>query len=115
MNNPCETRKDQQASLPMMDQAEASCPGKIEIPTPEEKKALDALLAIKEKVREKQARLSTLQGTDGGDAQEIAQIEGELSSLKEEWKGWETKRDEARHKRMVLLGHEEPQARGGVE
>jgi hypothetical protein len=85
-----------------------ACPGKLEVPTPAEKDALDKMRGIKERVRPLKTRLNELKesGHDEG-AQEILELENELSHLKMEWDKWEQIRQKAAKERMILLGHEE--------
>ena len=85
-----------------------SCPGKLEVPTPAEKEALDKMRDIKERVRPVKSRLAALKdsGHDGG-APEVVELEKELSLLKNEWNKWEDKRQKAAKERMIYLGHEE--------
>ncbi|MBW1734441.1 MAG: hypothetical protein JRJ09_06825 [Deltaproteobacteria bacterium] len=84
-----------------------TCPGKIEIPTGEEREALMAMKAIKERVRLVKERLAALRASDlERDSSEGLKMEGELSSLKEEWDRWEKKRVAAAKRRMIILGHE---------
>jgi len=83
------------------------CPGKLEVPTPAEKDALDKMRGIKERVRKLKIRLTGLKdsGHDEG-VQEISELEKELSHLKMEWDRWEQRRQKAAKERMILLGHE---------
>jgi len=85
-----------------------SCPGKLEVPTPEEREALSAMRSIKERVRALKKRLTELKdsGHDEGTG-EMSELEKELSHLKMEWDNWDEKRQEAAKERMILLGHEE--------
>lgn len=84
-----------------------TCSGKMEIPTPGEREALAAMKSIKERVREITGRLNELNALkDGARTEEIASLEREMARLKPEWDSWETKRDAAAKKRMILLGHE---------
>jgi regulator of replication initiation timing len=85
-----------------------SCPGKLEVPTPAEKDALDKMRGIKERVRTLKRRLAGLKdsGHDEG-VQERSELEKELSHLKIEWDKWEQIRQKAAKERMILLGHEE--------
>lgn len=85
-----------------------SC-GKVEVPSEEELRALNAMRTIKEKVRDMRSRLSAMSsGAGAGKPGERESLETELERLKSEWETWERKRKEAAHERMVLLGHEEP-------
>jgi hypothetical protein len=83
------------------------CPGKLEVPTPAEKDALDKMRGIKERVRTLKTRLNELKdsGHDEG-VQEISELEKELLHLKMEWDKWENIRQKAAKERMILLGHE---------
>lgn len=83
--------------------------GPREVPSAEEKEALDALRSIKMRVRE----LKALQGAgtheaSGNVARGNNDLRQELERLRKEWKLWEGKRAEAARKRMILLGHEDP-------
>ncbi len=85
-----------------------SCPGKLEVPTPAEKEALDKMRDIKERVRPLKSRLSGFKDSGHGDGDpEILELKKELSHLKNEWDEWEHKRQKAAKERMVVLGHEE--------
>jgi predicted nuclease with TOPRIM domain len=83
--------------------------GKVEVPSNDELRALNALRTIKEKVRDMRSRLSEI-SSGGGAAKpgEKETLQKELERLKSEWEFWERKSKEAAHERMVLLGHEEP-------
>jgi len=83
------------------------CSGKMEVPTPRERKALAAMKSIKERVREIKKRLGELSSLkDHVHTEETVSLEGEMARLKQEWDSWETKRDAAAKERMILLGHE---------
>lgn len=84
--------------------APSSCPGKLQVPTEEEKEALDAMKSIKERVRALKKRL-TGPGLDETTGERQA-LEKELAHLKVEWDEWEQKRQKAAKERMILLGHE---------
>jgi hypothetical protein len=84
--------------------APSSCPGKLQVPTVQEKEALDAMRSIKERVRALKKRL-TAPGSDETTG-EILELEKELAHLKVEWDKWEQKRQKAAKERMILLGHE---------
>ena len=88
--------------------APSSCPGKLQVPTVQEKEALDAMRSIKERVRALKKRLTALK-TSGRDETtgEILELEKELAHLKVDWDEWEQKRQKAAKVRMILLGHEE--------
>jgi hypothetical protein len=83
--------------------------GKVEVPSEEELRALNAMRAIKEQVREIRSRMSQSSSLAGAEQQGRREIlEKELERLKSEWEAWQRKRKKAAHERMVLLGHEEP-------
>jgi hypothetical protein len=90
----------------------SSCSGtcsQVEVPSKEEVDALDRMRAIKIQVRELKRVLSGISSSNQGrENGKIAELEGEMTRLKEEWNKWEKKREEAAHQRMILLGHEEP-------
>ena len=85
-------------------EAPLSCPGKLQVPTEEEKEALDAMKSIKERVRALKKHLTSpgLNETTG----ERLTLEKELAHLKVEWDEWDQKRQNAAKERMILLGHE---------
>ena len=83
------------------------CPGKIEVPTGEEREALMAMKAIKAHVRDVKKRLAVLADSRrDGASSEMLDLEEELASLKTQWNQWEEKRRRAANERMILLGHE---------
>ena len=82
---------------------------KVEVPTEEELRALRAMRSIKERVRSIRSRLSDI-SSGGQKPAEAECLEKELEKLRAEWEGWERERQKAAHRRMVLLGHEEPSA-----
>ncbi|RLB41251.1 MAG: hypothetical protein DRH12_08560 [Deltaproteobacteria bacterium] len=87
-----------------------SCPGKIQIPTDEEQRALAELRKIKAVVREKKALLRQLKSLGPkAEAAQIEAIELELEELRSKWIAWERQKEDAARKRMVLLGHEKPE------
>ncbi|HDM09998.1 MAG: hypothetical protein JRI39_03900 [Deltaproteobacteria bacterium] len=95
---------DERANFPIH-----SCPGKIEIPTEEEQKALSELRKIKAMVREKKALLNGLKSSGRREEKHrITATEAELKELKEEWIKWERQKQDAARKRMIILGHEKP-------
>jgi hypothetical protein len=83
----------------------ASCPGQIELPTPRERKCLNAMRSIKDRVREIK---KILRACHTNDQEKIREMERELNVLKEQWDGWEKSRQAAVRERMIYLGHEEP-------
>jgi hypothetical protein len=83
------------------------CPGKIELPTPEEKEALDAMRSIKERVRAIKKRLTNLNAScNDKDAEKKSELEEDLARLKVDWDKREKRRQETARERMILLGHE---------
>jgi len=86
-----------------------SCPGRIEVPTPEETVALQSLRSIKERVRQLKSRMRSI-GTskNNRDGEELSTLKKELERLRSDWDQWETKRQKAARERMILLGHEDP-------
>lgn len=81
----------------------------INVPTDDEVTVLNALKALKERVRDIKKRISILSGDmSERKNEEILKLQVELETLNIEWKGWEKKRDEAARERMILLGHVEP-------
>lgn len=83
------------------------CPGKIEVPTEEEREALTAMKEIKARVRDVKKRLAVLADSKrDGASKEMLDLEEELASLKTQWNQWEEKRRRAANERMILLGHE---------
>ena len=93
-----DTKDASQADAPL------SCPGRLQVPTEEEKEALDAMKSIKERVRALKKCL-TASGRDETTGERLA-LEKELAHLKVDWDEWEQKRQKAAKERMVLLGHE---------
>jgi len=84
------------------------CSGKMELPTPKEKEALDAMRSIKERVRAIKKRLTKYNASNNDkDARKVSELEEELASLKVGWAELEKKWKEAVKERMILLGHEE--------
>jgi len=80
----------------------------VEVPTEDELNALNAMRAIKERVRYLKKRLSEIAHSDRGhDVEERPMLEEEMAQLKTEWDRWEQKREKAARERMILLGHEE--------
>ena len=85
------------------------CPGKVQIPTKREQKALARMKSIKERVRELKRMIRVMQEDDPEkNFAAISQANEELLHLKVEWKKWETERQQAASERMILLGHEKP-------
>jgi hypothetical protein len=94
---------------------EESCSEKgcrsIKVPTDDEVIALNALRAIKERVREIKKQMSALSGTALSEPasdtknKQMHDLTAEMEKLNKEWKEWEGKRDEAARERMILLGH----------
>ena len=80
----------------------------VEIPTEDEREALDALRTIKDRVREIKKRLADLRNGENEESEENEKFDKELQALRAEWKKWEIKRDQAARERMIRLGHIEP-------
>ena len=85
-----------------------SCCKKLEVPSEEEVVALNAMRAIKERVRDLKKRLSEVSSPHKeGDRAEALELEKKMEALKAQWNEWEEKRNRAAKERMILLGHEE--------
>jgi hypothetical protein len=97
---PMTDKMDLNDSLPI-----ASCPGKIELPTPKERECLTAMRTIKDRVREIK---KMLRACHTNDQEKTKNLEQELKALKEQWDGWEKSWQAAVRERMIYLGHEEP-------
>jgi hypothetical protein len=80
------------------------CCGQVQVPTEEEVAALNVMREIKTRVR---ALKDRLKGTEI-DSPEGADLMEKIERLKAEWNEWEAKRRAEAKRRMVLLGHEEP-------
>jgi len=84
------------------------CPPKMLL-TPEEEEILARMRQLKEQVRPIAAKLHEIRrefGTeaDGG----WTELSGRLDSLRNEWKQWEEKLDDAIEQKLIALGHREP-------
>ena len=85
-----------------------SCCKKPDVPSEEEMVALNAMRAIKERVRDLKTRLSQVSSSQKDeDKGEVLALQEKMEELKAEWNEWEEKRKEAAKERMILLGHEE--------
>lgn len=86
-----------------------TCPGKIEIPTPKEQEALEAMRAIKNEGKALELRIAALQAErpEGWEGV-LEDLQQRRDVLRTAWKDWEARREEAARERMVLLGHEDP-------
>lgn len=85
-----------------------SCCKKLEVPSEEEVVALNAMRAIKARVRELKKRLSAISSSrNEGDRVKAIELEKRMETLRAEWNEWENKRKKAAAERMILLGHEE--------
>ena len=108
MNDESRTRKQDAGDLPVVENPDRTCPGKMEVPTEKETEALGAMKSIKEQVRALKKRLASLNASGRDeDAGEIHTVENELARLKVDWNRWEEKRKAAAKERMIILGHEE--------
>jgi hypothetical protein len=86
---------------------------RIQVPMEEEVVALNAMRAIRREAKLLKERLQALSETHGPDLlPERIELQEKVERFKAEWKGWEEKRKAAAKKRMVLLGHEEPDPEG---
>jgi hypothetical protein len=84
-----------------------SCCKKLELPSEEEMVALNAMRAIKERVRDLKKRLSEVSSSHKEeDRAEALELEKKMEALKAQWNEWEEKRKRAATERMILLGHE---------
>ena len=81
---------------------------RVEVPSEEEVKALNAMREIKKRVRELHKAISLLSANRPGQTKEMQRLDQELERLKKEWKDWEEERERAARIRMILLGHEKP-------
>lgn len=108
MNDELRTNKKDAGDLPVAQNPDRTCPGKMEVPTPKEQEALAAMKSIKERVRTLKKRLASLDASGRDeDANETLTVEDELARLKVDWNRWEEKRKAAAKERMIILGHEE--------
>jgi hypothetical protein len=83
------------------------CKG-IDVPSDEEVEALNAMKALKLRVREVKKKISDISSAKEERAtQSLLALEQDLVRLKKEWDRWEEKRSKAARERMVLLGHEQ--------
>ena len=88
-------------------ECDRTCRG-IDVPTEDELVALNAMRAVKNRVRGLKKRLSEIRSSGRDeDIEEILNLERQIAQLKVEWNAWEEKREKAAKERMVLLGHEE--------
>ncbi|MGD9321215.1 MAG: hypothetical protein PVH99_14680 [Desulfobacteraceae bacterium] len=84
-----------------------SCCKKMEVPSEDELVALNAMRAIKERVRQLKTRLSEMSSSNRDEEKgEALALEEQMEELKAEWNEWEEKRKKAAKERMILLGHE---------
>ena len=83
------------------------CCKKTEVPSEDEVVALNAMRAIKERVRQLKTRLSEMSSSKRDEEKgEALALEEQMEELKAEWNEWEEKRKKAAKERMILLGHE---------
>jgi len=107
MNDELRTNKKDAGDLPVAQNPDRTCAGKMEVPTPKEQEALAAMKSIKERVRALKNRLASLHASDSDEgADKIFTVENELARLKVDWDRWEEKRKAAAKERMIILGHE---------
>jgi predicted nucleic acid-binding Zn-ribbon protein len=81
---------------------------KVEVPTEDELRSLNAMRDIKEQVRDLEKKISRVAAGTGRKDDEIGHLKSEVERLKKEWQEWEEKRKQAARARMILLGHENP-------
>jgi hypothetical protein len=82
--------------------------GEIQVPTEDERVALNAMRSIREKARELKEKMACCASKEaGGEGSEILGMRARLDELRREWRAWESKKDMAARERMILLGHEE--------
>ncbi len=80
----------------------------IEVPTEDERVALNAMKSIKDRIRDLKMRLSKISASGRDEkAEEILNLEKEMAKLRDEWHEWEVNKEKAVRERMILLGHEE--------
>ena len=85
-----------------------TCCKKMEVPSEDEVVALNAMKAIKERVRDLKMRLSEISSSEKEeDKGEALALKEKMEELKAEWNEWDEKRKKAAKERMILLGHEE--------
>ncbi len=82
----------------------SQCCREIQVPTQEEVAALDAMREIKKRARLLKDRM---QGLELASGEKIA-LKEEIDRLKADWNRWEEKRKAEAKRRMILLGHEDP-------
>ena len=84
-----------------------SCCKKMEVPSEDEVVALNAMRAIKDRVRDLKTRLSQVSSSQKNEHRaEVLALQEKMAKLKVEWNEWEEKRKKAAKDRMILLGHE---------
>jgi hypothetical protein len=89
---------------------ENHCKG-VEVPMEEEVVALNAMREIRNEAKVLKGRIESLRKrTDEKAGEELATAEKAVESLRMEWQEWEQKRKRAARERMILLGHEKPDA-----
>ena len=83
------------------------CKG-IEVPTDDEVAVLNAMRALKDRVKGLKKKISEIRSSGNGhQGEELSGLENMLAQLKVEWNGLDKKREEAARERMIILGHEE--------
>jgi len=82
------------------------------VPTDDEVCALNELRCLKDRVRELKKKISELSaGLVAGTRDDLIILEQQMEHLKEQWLSWEEKRQQAAKERMIVLGHEHPEAK----
>ena len=96
---------------------ETPCTKLKEYVTRDEEEILAEMRAIRKEAQELKDRINDLEGQGSTDTpqpgiqskeNELHILTEKLKSLKENWKRLDMQREEARHRKMVSLGHEEP-------
>ncbi len=103
--------------IPLMSEGEnCGCSPNVAF-TCEEEAILGKMREVKSQVRSLSDRMKELRETfsagSAGSAEsesEWAQLSGQLEELRSQWKGWETKLDDAIERKLIMLGHREMQA-----
>ncbi len=99
------------------DSACGSCPSDQAL-TEKESSILKEMRSIKEQVGPVAQRLSELEErikkpvlneTDDTRNAEWAELEGQMTSLREEWKKWQDRLDKAIEQKLICLGHRDPE------
>jgi tetrahydromethanopterin S-methyltransferase subunit B len=102
---------------PLSEVEECGCTPNVAL-TCQEEAILAKMREVKDQVRSLTARMKELResfdpngapGSGEGES-EWAQLTGQLEELRNQWKAWETKLDEAIERKLIILGHREMRA-----